>query len=345
MRRESVTVGHKSLGYLISEPSDPVVRQRPLSTVVFLHAFPLQAAMWESNIGTLPEGWRAVAPELRWQSGVGMSDLAGDVVDLLDHLSVTKAAVVGCSMGGYVLFEILKSAPRYLSAVGLVSTRPGADNEEGRKNRQKMIEQVDREGVEAIAAQMVTKLLGATTQRDRPDLVKQVKNLIVTNTPDRVKAAVAAMIDAGVGQNVRLSLGGHTDMPAIGRAGKPLPVEGRVATITDGAFTITGPMYTGVKTYLGRTGVLDVGHGGARAQIVITERPHEPFDVGVFTHAGIDPSRKRYLMLKSRIHYRAGFKPIASHIVECAGSGVTNADLSVYRYEKLTRPIYPLDPL
>jgi 3-oxoadipate enol-lactonase len=195
MRRESVTIGHKSIDYLISEPSDPVVRQRPLSTVVFLHAFPLQAAMWESNLGAMPEGWRAVAPELRWHNGLSMSDLAGDVVDLLDHLNVTHAAVIGCSMGGYILFEMLKSAPRYLSAVGLVSTRPGADNEEGRKNRQKMIEQVDREGVEAIAAQMVTKLLGAATQRDRPDLVKQVKNLILTNTPDRVKAAVAAMMN------------------------------------------------------------------------------------------------------------------------------------------------------
>jgi len=189
---------------------------------------------------------------------------------------------------------------------------------------------------------------GSGGAQDVMDVVAEILNQQLDDVaiaPIRDASAVAAMIDAGVGQNVRLSVGGHTDMPAIGRAGKPLPVEGRVATITDGAFTITGPMYTGVKTYLGRTGVLDVGHGGARAQIVITERPHEPFDVGVFTHAGIDPSRKRYLMLKSRIHYRAGFKPIASHIVECAGSGVTNADLSVYRYEKLTRPIYPLDPL
>jgi microcystin degradation protein MlrC len=78
---------------------------------------------------------------------------------------------------------------------------------------------------------------------------------------------------------------------------------------------------------------------------VITERAHEPMDLGVFTHCGIDPSRKRYIMLKSRIHYRAGFKPIAAHIVECAGAGVTNADLSVYRYQKLTRPIFPLDPI
>ena len=51
------------------------------------------------------------------------------------------------------------------------------------------------------------------------------------------------------------------------------------------------------------------------------------------TRASIRGS-KRYLMLKSRIHYRAGFKPIASHIVECAGEGVTNADLSVYPYRE-----------
>jgi microcystin degradation protein MlrC len=100
-------------------------------------------------------------------------------------------------------------------------------------------------------------------------------------------------------------------------------------------------MYTGVRMHLGRTAVLDTGH----AQLVVTERAHEPFDLGVFTHAGIDPRRKRYVVLKSRIHYRAGFKPIAAHIVECAGAGVTNADLSVYPYRKLTRPIFPLDPM
>jgi 3-oxoadipate enol-lactonase len=153
--------------------------------------------MWQSILGAVPDGWRALAPDMRWQPGVTMSDLAGDVIDLLDHLGVVQAAVVGCSMGGYVAFEIVKSAPRYVSAVGLVSTRPGADNEEGRKNRQKMIEQVDREGVEAIANQMVPKLLGATTQRDRPDLTKQIRSLILGNTPERIKAAVTAMMERG----------------------------------------------------------------------------------------------------------------------------------------------------
>lgn len=197
MRRETVSVGHKTLSYLISEPSQPAVRQRPLGTVVFLHAFPLQSAMWDATAAALPGGWRAVAPDLRWEAGAGMADLAGDVVDLLDHLVVTRAAIVGCSMGGYVLFEMLRNAPRYVSAICLVSTRPGADNEEGRRNRQKMIEQVEREGVDAIAAQMVPKLLGATTHRDRPELATRVRTLIMSNTPGRVKAALIAMMERG----------------------------------------------------------------------------------------------------------------------------------------------------
>ncbi len=203
MRRERVTIGRKQISYLASDPATPASRQRPLSTVVFLHAFPLQASMWEPNLAAVPDGWRAVAPDLR---GFGqsplldttphhMSDLAGDVVDLLDRLEVTSAAFVGCSMGGYVLFELLKNAPGYASALALVSTRPGADSEEGRKNRQRMVEQVEREGVAAIADQMVPKLLGATSQRERPDLAKRVRNLILPNTPQGIKAAVNAMME------------------------------------------------------------------------------------------------------------------------------------------------------
>ena len=203
MRREQVSVGRKQISYLVVEPSVPAERHRPLRNAVFLHAFPLQAAMWEPTLGAVPDGWRAIAPDLR---GLGesslpdadrhsMADFAGDVVDLLDHLEIHEAAVIGCSMGGYILFELLRSAANYVSAVGLVSTRAGADSEEGRRNRQKMIDKVDAEGVDAIAAEMIPKLLGATTQGGRPDLVKHVRNLIAANTRHGIKGALTAMMD------------------------------------------------------------------------------------------------------------------------------------------------------
>ena len=203
MRRDRVTIGNKSISYLSSESSVPVSRQRPLRTVVFLHAFPLQASMWETTLGRMPEGWKGIAPDLRGfgesplpsENTARMSEVVGDVIDLLDHLEVHDAAVVGCSMGGYVLFEMLRNAANYVSAIGLVSTRPGADNEEGRNNRRKAIELVEREGVEAIATQMLPKLLGASTQRDRPDLGKHVRNLIVANKADGVMSAIKTMME------------------------------------------------------------------------------------------------------------------------------------------------------
>lgn len=203
MRRDRVTIGSKHISYLISEPTEPAARQHPLRTVVLLHAFPLQATMWEATLGAMPGGWRAIAPDLRGfgesplpaSNSSRMTEFAGDVIDLLDHLDITEAVVVGCSMGGYVLFEMLRSAPTYMSAIGLVSTRPGADNDEGRNNRMKAIELVEREGVDAIATQMIPKLLGATTQRDRPDLMKRVRNLVLGNTADGVKAAINSMMD------------------------------------------------------------------------------------------------------------------------------------------------------
>ena len=71
----------------------------------------------------------------------------------------------------------------------------------------------------------------------------------------------------------------------------PLEVDGRVRAITDGEFVITGPMYTGIRTYLGRTAVLEVQRGYA-AQIVVTERAHEPMRPRRFHARGIDPRRK-----------------------------------------------------
>ena len=157
----------------------------------------------------------------------------------------------------------------------------------------------------------------------------------VAIAPIRDPSAVQKMIAAGIGNNVTLSLGGNTDMPSIGLIGRPLAISGRVRSITDGEIVFRGPMYTGLKSHLGPSAVLEVGGTRGRAQIVVTSLHHEPFDLVIFRHCGIEPTRKRFILLKSRIHYRAGFKPIASHIVECQGEGVTNADLSVYRYRHL----------
>jgi microcystin degradation protein MlrC len=129
-------------------------------------------------------------------------------------------------------------------------------------------------------------------------------------------------------------------MPGIGRDRRtPLRLTGRVRTIGDGQYTIAGPIYNGTRCYMGRTVLFDTG----AAEIVVTEKTQEPWDLGVFTSAGLEPASKRYLILKSRMYYRPVFAPLAAGIVECASTGVCSSDFSLFRYGKVRRPIYPLD--
>ncbi len=148
------------------------------------------------------------------------------------------------------------------------------------------------------------------------------------------------MAAAGTGAEVTLELGGKTEMPSIGRRGEPLRVSGWVKALTDGRWTVRGPMYTGVAVDTGPTALLQVGG----VEIVVTSKHHEPWDLGIFTHNGVDPRERRFLLLKSRIHYRAGFAPLAVETIRCDGVGVTTSDNSLLRFEKIRRPIYPLDP-
>lgn len=152
-------------------------------------------------------------------------------------------------------------------------------------------------------------------------------------------AAVDYMITQGQGSTVELEIGGHTDTPALGLRGTGLSCRGVVRTITDGRFAISGPMQTGLVVQLGRTVVLDIG----QALLLVCEERWEPYDPGCFTHAGIDPFALRYVLIKSRQHFRATFEAPAQHIVLADAPGVANVPFKVENYQHLTRPIYPLD--
>ena len=152
-------------------------------------------------------------------------------------------------------------------------------------------------------------------------------------------ATVATLFERGVGAEVTVDVGGKTDMPALELKGRPLRLSGVVERLTDGEYTVTGPMFTGVRQSLGRTAVLRVGS----VRIFICERPQEPYDAGVFTHAGVDPAKAHYVLLKSRQHFRAGFGPFARHVVLVSGPGVCSSDYGLFPFKQLNRPMYPLD--
>jgi microcystin degradation protein MlrC len=153
--------------------------------------------------------------------------------------------------------------------------------------------------------------------------------------------AARAMQAAGVGSEVTLSLGGKLDMPGIGLTGQPRTVSGRVKLVCDGRFRNQGPMAAGEHNDMGLTAVLDTG----KVEIVVISNHVEPHDLAAFTAVGIAPQRKRFVMLKSRVHWRAGLRPLAHAVVECAGTGVCTSDYDLLAFKNVRRPIHPLDSL
>ena len=152
--------------------------------------------------------------------------------------------------------------------------------------------------------------------------------------------AVEQMKRAGVGARVTLSLGGKLDMPALGLKGKPRQVTGNVRRIVNGIYRNEGPMARGELADMGPSAVLDTG----KVEIAVISRHVEPHDIAAFRALGIEPEKKRYLMLKSRVHWRAGLGAMAGAVVECAGEGVCTSDYSQLRFSRVRRPVYPLDP-
>lgn len=152
-------------------------------------------------------------------------------------------------------------------------------------------------------------------------------------------AAVEAMAAAGVGAELTLSLGGKLHMPALRRQSRPIEVTGRVRLLAEGSFPATVAMSRGLTMNMGRAGVLRVGG----IDVVVISRHLEPFDPGCLRSLGIEPLALRFLVLKSRIHYRVGFRDLARAMVECAGRGVCTSDYGELTFRKVRRPIFPLD--
>ncbi len=178
--------------------------------------------------------------------------------------------------------------------------------------------------------------------QDTMHVLKEALNQGLTNIgvgPIKDPVSVEIMTKAGIGATVSIDLGGKLNMPAIGKLGEPLKLSGVVKAITDGKYIVSGPQFTGMTMHMGKTVVLKTQH----AEIVVTEKLQEPLDVGVFSSVGIDPTKKDYLLLKSRMYFQPVFSPMATDIIYCNGVGVTSSDWTLFKYQNVRRPIYPLD--
>ncbi|MBS0240603.1 MAG: M81 family metallopeptidase [Proteobacteria bacterium] len=149
-------------------------------------------------------------------------------------------------------------------------------------------------------------------------------------------SAAAACQAAGLGATLTLEIGGKID-PVIA---PPVRVTGTVTHLSDGRFTITGPMMTGMKVDMGPTATLKCGG----LEIVIGTRRFQNYDLGFFRIGGIEPKERAVLLVKSMQHFRAAYAPIAGEIIVVdEGDGITSSNIGRLKFTKVRRPVWLLD--
>lgn len=176
--------------------------ERLVSTLVLLHAFPLDHSMFDEVADLVAEtGWEIVLPDLRGCGGASDFDeeptleaCARDVVKILDRLGVQKAVVGGCSLGGYVTMALMRFFPERVAAAIFIDTKASADTEEARANRLKMADQMAKsETTEVLWRAMLPNALGETTRREKPEVVERTREIMAASRPAGVAALQRAM--------------------------------------------------------------------------------------------------------------------------------------------------------
>jgi microcystin degradation protein MlrC len=153
------------------------------------------------------------------------------------------------------------------------------------------------------------------------ELVRQeARGALVCLINDRESAA--ACHAAGESANVSLSLGGKSD-------GMPYQCLARVEKLTDGRFTLTGPMGAGNPGNLGPTALINING----VKVIVVSRKMQALDQAIIRHVGVEPTSCSILVLKSSVHFRADFGPIAGHVIVAAAPGPVVADPSTLNFQ------------
>ena len=146
--------------------------------------------------------------------------------------------------------------------------------------------------------------------------------------------AAAEAARAGVGATITLPVGHKRS-----GLGEPLTVTGKVKTISDGSYILTGAGATGMAGEMGLTVVLAIGS----IRLNLRSIPHFEWDLGIHHSVGLDPASAALVFVRSPAHFRVSYTPIAARIFLADTPGPTCVNMRRIPFRNVTRPFWPLD--
>lgn len=170
-------------------------------TLLLLHGFPQDSALWHGTAAALSDVADVITPELRGfgddrralPAAMTMEAYADDIKAVLDARGIDRVVLGGLSMGGYVALAFAERWPGRLAGLLLCNTRATADTAEGKAAREETARNAFDKGVPVIARGMLPKLLSERTKREHPAVAAQVEAMMARQRPEAVAAAARGM--------------------------------------------------------------------------------------------------------------------------------------------------------
>jgi 3-oxoadipate enol-lactonase len=170
--------------------------------VVLLHPFPVNHEFWLPVATALSTRYRVILPDLRGHGdseiGEGPATMAKHAADLgrvMDDAELSRAPIIGVSIGGYLLFEFWRNNKSRVTALGLCNTKAQADNAETRAGRLQAAADVIERGTEPFFESMIPRVFGQTTREMRPDLVAGALRMMRKMSPEDVAQVQRGMAE------------------------------------------------------------------------------------------------------------------------------------------------------
>lgn len=168
--------------------------------LVLLHPFPLNAHFWKNQLSGLSNSRHVIAPNFRGYGAsfidpsdpITVAALASDIKKTLSNAKISKAIFAGCSMGGYVLFELWRQDKDLFAGMALIDTKAQADTAEARQKRADMVENLRKSGT-ADLPDIAAGMLSDHTRATQPDIERDVRSMAAMPACETVIKTVEMM--------------------------------------------------------------------------------------------------------------------------------------------------------
>ena len=150
--------------------------------------------------------------------------------------------------------------------------------------------------------------------------------------------AAAACFDAGKGALVELEVGGKSDT----LHGKPVHISGVVTMLSNGRFEDSGTVHAGWRYFDGGPTAVVETDGGPTVALVSSRVGNMSREQ--FYSLGYRPEEFDIVVAKGVVSPRPAYQPIARRMITVNTPGATSGDMSHFSFERIRRPIFPLDP-